>query len=380
MSSDVIKYVATGVLSIAECIADLGVSIGKEHFKSKVDVHKLHNSLMLYIEKQREYNNMCSLAEEIDFQGLIEYIDNNLLTDVSSRVFSTKKEERTRARYNIIEKAISYSDANKDEARKKIARIVSNTLDIIREFYKNKISMKEYIMAAEIVDAVTEEINNVQKNVINVISDSVYNIQNKIDAKSEFSLDEFYLKGKRGDFRGIEDNLKAIAETVSHSHPLYPDYGFIITENHLESLALTPTAVKKYPPHILVNGVAKMDRTVLSNVDKKTIDYTNRHQLQITLDIVEAKQLLGMVEDPDQTEARQMIGKRIVFPPKEFPPAFPCNIKIGNEVFFEYIELRIAEILDDGTYVVNNKEQKDCNFLIELRFSFSDPQKRYIIK
>lgn len=51
---------------------------------------------------------MCSLAEEIDFQGLIEYIDNNLLTDVSSRVFSTKKEERKRARYNIIEKHRAY--------------------------------------------------------------------------------------------------------------------------------------------------------------------------------------------------------------------------------------------------------------------------------
>lgn len=52
-----------------------------------------------------------------------------------------------------------------------------------------------------------------------------------------------------------------------------------------------------------------------------------------------------------------LIGNTIIaFPPK-FPSAFPCSIKVGSQIFYEYVLLRLQEIEDDETYIINNKER-----------------------
>ena len=77
-----------------EIIADLGVNFAKEHLHKAINEHQLHRCLEKYIESQQKYNEMCSRAEEIDFQGLINYISENLLDDVSSRITCTKSRDR----------------------------------------------------------------------------------------------------------------------------------------------------------------------------------------------------------------------------------------------------------------------------------------------
>lgn len=72
---------------VGEYIANLGLDAAKQHVKSKIDEYKLKSELKEYIENQRKYNNMCTIAEECDFQGLIEYITQELLDDIEQRFF-----------------------------------------------------------------------------------------------------------------------------------------------------------------------------------------------------------------------------------------------------------------------------------------------------
>ncbi len=51
-----------------------------------------------------------------------------------------------------------------------------------------------------------------------------------------------------------------------------------------------------------------------------------------------------------------------------FHRLFPCSIKVGGKTYFEYVLLRTKEILDDGTYIVTNDEQRNAKVNFEFRF------------
>lgn len=72
---------------VGEYIAGLGLDAAKQHMESKIDEHKLKCVLKDYIESERKYNDICKMAEECDFQGLVEYITQELLDDVVKRFF-----------------------------------------------------------------------------------------------------------------------------------------------------------------------------------------------------------------------------------------------------------------------------------------------------
>lgn len=109
-----------------------------------------------------------------------------------------------------------------------------------------------------------------------------------------------------------------------------------------------------------------MNGEYLDRFDVNTIDYANRHQLPITLNVITAKKLLGDIDDPVQHEAENIIGESFIIPPKPFPPAFPCSISLDENAIFDYILFRTEEILDDGTIVISNREQENCPFRIRV--------------
>ena len=67
-------------------------------------------------------------------------------------------------------------------------------------------------------------------------------------------------------------------------------------------------------------------------------------------------------------------GNTVIATTPEFPPAFPCAIKVGDKTFFDYVLLRTQEILDDGTYVIGNIEQGG-HFYFEVRINPQNPSK-----
>ena len=77
----------------------------------KIDEKKLHSKLSDYIRKQQKYNEICTLAEEVDFQGLVEYIQVNLIDDAYRSIFSVRSTERGAARKQVVDAAICHSNA-----------------------------------------------------------------------------------------------------------------------------------------------------------------------------------------------------------------------------------------------------------------------------
>lgn len=84
-------------------IADIGLEAAEERYKLRRDEVQAREKLVDYLARQKEYNFGCSLEEEIDFEGLAEYIRGNLMDDVKRRLFGTRQ-ERESARQTIADK------------------------------------------------------------------------------------------------------------------------------------------------------------------------------------------------------------------------------------------------------------------------------------
>jgi len=351
--------------TIAGYIATIGLDSAKKQFDKKINEKKLHSELMSYVERQKKYNEISSLVEEIDFEGLTNYIRSNLIDDVSVRIFDTDRKKRELARKEIINSAIAFSNAQNKEARVRVSKIVADCLDIIRDFYVNKhLSFKDYLLADTIVDPI-----------VNAIGDSTNKVLNKLDANASlFSIDKAVSLSKGGDYHSIETGINAVIDHVSLSHPQYPYYGFDFRDGRMISKPLRPDAVEVFPPKIVLNGNVHFDDNAINADINDLLNYSYRHQLPLKFDVTDAVKYLGELADPNQVEASKYIGKTLTAIPPHFPPAFPCAIKVGKKTYYEYVLLRTQEILDDGTYIVNNSEQ-GISIIFEFRVNFKKASK-----
>ena len=335
---------------ITDYIGNLALEAGKSYFHDKIDEKKLKKALSDYIEHHRKYNEVCTIAEEIDFQGLIDYIQSNLLDDVATRMFSHNKTERRNTREHIINKALYYSHADSDEAKHRVKKIVSITLDIIHNFYLS-LNKKDYLITSLIVDEVHDDTRELLQSSENRLTDLIEK------SRSLVSMDKAVELSKSRDFRTIENGIENMIQVVSTNHPLFPDYGYELYNNKLRSKPLTKEAMQKHPPKYVFHGHVKVGDKPFHTPQENPFDYSYRHQLPITFEISEAEKYLGDQLDPKQDEILNFIGKTITANPPEFPTARPYSIMVGTETCFEYILLRTQEILDDGTKIISNKEQ-----------------------
>lgn len=115
-------------------LTDIGLEVGKSQINKKLNEQLLRNKLKKYISEQKELNGLYSMKEEFDFEGLLNYILNHLITDVQTRVFSINTVERGRARKEVIDKAIKFSKANTKESINNVKKIVATSIDIIKSF------------------------------------------------------------------------------------------------------------------------------------------------------------------------------------------------------------------------------------------------------
>lgn len=369
--------IGKAVSALADYLAEFGFDAGKGFLANKKEERKIRKEISQYIENQRKYNELCTLAEEIDFEGIIKYLQGNFMGDVSKRLFG-KKEERHAAREDIISKAVEYSAAKTDEEKRKVARFVANVIDILHFYYRDKIAKSNLFLAAEVEDTIIEEIKNSDKQMTQNIQNNEKKLEAYISKMAPFSIDSYLSSARKKDFETIETNLNMTLRAISCEHKLFPDYKyhFVSGENGIKMISVPTSdeAYKKYPPQIVCKGRIKVGNKYVNRFDADTVDYANRHQLAIAIDINEAKKLLGDVEDPIQLEAEHIVGTTSIIPPKPFPAALPCCIKINGETMYEYIELRTKEILDDGTYIITNEEQKDISVRISVKANLISKQ------
>ena len=123
------------------------------------------------------------------------------------------------------------------------------------------------------------------------------------------------------------------------------------------SSPLRDDARKKYPPRFVLNGIAKIGDDKINELSPEIIEYANRHQLSISLEIHSATKYLGEEKDPMQIEAESLIGTTIIKKPRKFPEPRPFSIRIDGDPIFDYIELGAIEILEDDSIVLTNEKQ-----------------------
>lgn len=158
---------------VLEYLSGLALDAMKEQYKEFIEEDKLRADLQKYIVEQEKYNEICSIAEECDFQGLKEYISGNMMEDVKSGLFLSSTEKRKIAQQIIVNKAICYSNAVDDDAKARVERLIFVSLEIVRNFYREKLPYPERLFGADIIDAAKENtdktVENAKKEIIDVI-------------------------------------------------------------------------------------------------------------------------------------------------------------------------------------------------------------------
>jgi len=376
---------------ISDYLVGLGFEVIKDSAERKLDEAKLKTRLKTYIEGKRKYNEVCSLAEECDFQGLFEYISDNLMETVKTRFRSTKSKKRGCARQEIVDAAVSHSSADTEEAKRRVGRLIEDSLDIVSDFFKQKIRMEDYYLAEEVVEAVKENTDETAETMagkviravvstsdetrrsVDELSQRVGTLEKTIATGSLFSLDQASSLLQHEQYSGIESGINKLLDHISVEHPLFPKYGYGFENNKLKSIPLMEGATKLYPPRYRFTGTICAGEHYFNDSNVNPLDYSYRHQISLVLSVKEAIKLLGDIPDPIQSDVEKLSGKKVMITPPAFPDAFPCAIKLGDIVFYDYVLLRTQEILDDGTYIISNKEQTDSKIYFEIRWKFKNP-------
>ncbi len=358
---------------VADYISGLGLEAAKGHFADKIDEKKLRKSIKEYIERQSQYNEVSTINEDIDFQGLVDYIEKHFLDDVTAALFDPNPEIRMRKRKDIIANAVLQAGAKNEESRKRIETYIGTCIDIIYYFYEVQFDIKDYIVGAKIVDAIDQRIYQSEEQIRTALSSEIKAAKEDVISKIEnnhtlISFDRALDLSENGRIQEIGIGVQKMLEHISLEHPLYPYYGYDYQDGIVRSKALTADAFTKHPSRLVLTGLVRFDNHYLNSSDDNPFDYAYRHQAPVIMDVSKAVQYLGELQDPSQKDAEKYIGRTIIANPPEFPPAFPCSIKIKDKIYFEYILFRTQEIEDDGTYVIGNKEQNEAIYF-EIRIN-----------
>ena len=73
----------------------------------------------------------------------------------------------------------------------------------------------------------------------------------------------------------------------------------------------------------VLNGIAKIGDDKINELSPEIIEYANRHQLSISLEIHSATKYFGREKDPIQTEAESLIGATLIKEPRKFSEPRP---------------------------------------------------------
>ena len=198
---------------VVDCLIDLGMDAGKEYLKDKKNELLLKNEIYSYINEQSNINEICTLEEEIDFQGIVNYLRSNLLCDVKRYLFG-KYNERNSVKEKILCMAYEHSKACNVKQKKRVEKIVDGVLDILCSFYRSQIYRNDLFLASEAIGTIIEQmekqndkitsniLNGVEtiiktenQKVINVLNGNEQNASNTIRTNSLFQrLHNFIMK------------------------------------------------------------------------------------------------------------------------------------------------------------------------------------------
>lgn len=338
--------------TVAGVITQKVVSWLSNRVVTKIDEEKLRLEIQAYFDQKRTENSILRSDDEL-FEKITECFWEDNMPIIENAIFGTQS-ERKEARENLYSNTCDTLNIHDNKTRREVAKIIKDIVSIAKKYYSSRLSRNEQILKEEIVDdisSVLAEVTKVHSSPIN------YDVANAAAEKGDSDL--------------IAKSIMGLHGFLDMTHELYPDYGIeMIGPEQYISKPLSCEAINKYPPKFKLKGIATIGDRVLPCLTLNDIDYANRHQQDIVINITEAQKFLGEKVDPYQYEAQQMIGEKLVKKPEPFAPAEPFNIKIDGQIVYDYIELRLIEELDDGSIVISNREQNNCGIELTLTHNF----------
>ena len=353
-------------MPFVDLLIDLGVEIARPNIKRKLDENQLRKRLNDYLSRQQKLNDICSVEEEIDFEGVVKYIQAELINDVRTRLSSGDSIQRKEARNRITTKAIHYAQADTKMARKRVSSIIDTLLDILKAFYRSKVNQDLLFISAEIIDTVERE-GELTRQELGTLKDEI----DKISEASILSLDRNAVLASTGRVDEVQEHLSTFINGIRKQHILAPYYEFDVRDHgQIVSAPVREDATDLFPPafRIVADKMILGDREI-TDWDSATLWESYRRQEPIEAHVLSAQKFLGDVLDPVQIEADELTGTTIVFVPKQFPEAEPCSLAIDGDVVIDYMLMRTKEVLEDGTAVWTNDEEPNRIIGIECLIS-----------
>lgn len=338
--------------AVMDFMINLGSNFITEKCEDKRLQEKMRSRLAEYIDRKRKENWFCSMAEEIDFQEIADYIQNELIDDARVRLLGNDQ-EREEARQMIISKTRAYAKAKTSLGEQRAIKLVNDALKILRTFFERNMPDESKFLAATVVDDITSELDELGKK-----------LGTTIDANVRLA--------REGNFEEVRKNITEIEQSISVEHCLFPGYGFRYEAGSLKSVPLNDEAAKKSPPGFMMKcRNIRLGDEPLSVIDSNAIRRSYWYQKSIEFDCTSATKLLGNIPDPIQEEAKRITGSHIIMKPKPFPPAFPCSIFSDSLCLMDYTLMRMKERRDDGKIVFTNEEHEHREYSVAFTF---DPQ------
>lgn len=361
-----------------DTVLGIGLDACKGKLKSVKEQVQIREKLEAYLSVELQKNWFCTQEEEIDFEGLANYIRTDLINDVEIRLFG-EKEQRAQAREEILRKAAEYAHAHTSLSRERAISIVSNALNVLREFYRTKVPRDYLYIAGEMVDIIGEKQEQETEKLSEKIEYTERVLEKKIGAENLLSTDANIRLMQSGNYTGVEQNITSAIRAISTMHPLHEYYGVgVHTVDGKTELFSCPTSKnipQEYQPKMQLGVKATLGGRKINGFNSSTLSYAYRHQIPFDVNVIEAKKMLGTVPDPYQHEAERELGKRYKIYPPQFPAASPYSLLGDDNVVIQFLLLRTREISDDGTCEITNEEQK--NAPVWIRFKLNDSKKTF---
>lgn len=354
---------------IAESVAGIVLNEIKGTATDKINRNRLELEIQRALDEKKNTYHLEEVKESKLFQAITDSFWNDHTELVFQAITGTESERKT-ARANLYEITYKAADAKNTQEKRTVHDLVSEILHLSRKYYRDLMSDSTKFMTAEI----TEEIIHHTDDRLNNLEDQITSLYT-----SPINLNILNELAENRDIEGLKKASESVKEYMEKAHILYPDYGIEIDDQgNLSSKPLSKEAEKKYPPVVRFKGVVSIGDEIMPALTPELVDYANRHQQRININITDARQFLGNIEDPFQFEAENLIGETLVKEPDPFQPAQPYCIKIDNTIVYDYIELRLVEVLDDGSLVISNREQKDSPLDFTINVNTSSNQNSFL--
>lgn len=352
-------------MGLKDCLVDLGVEVVKDKINNTKEEKQVRDRIKSFIEREYDKTFSVTKEEEIEVLDLFEYLQSSFIEEVKIRLIETNREKRAEMDNLIIGKAVDFANAKTKLGEQRAKQIVRSAISILRNYYKSKTNYELSFIAASAVEDISNE-----------VSKGVDELKKKIDDNNAMSPEAVANSIRAGKFEDAAKILSRNFSIINNEHCLKPYYGFSLYEKNgksqLRSVPLISEAESKYPPFIeVIPSDISIDNKSIEYVDMGVMNYSYNHQIPIIISVQDAIKYLGPIEDPIQYEAQELVGKLIEIKPNEFPPAFPCSISVNERVYFDYLMMRTKEILEDGTIILDNREQNNRKFAVVFRMNLS---------